>query len=88
MTTTIKLHVGGRYVASVVQDLLPAKEVHGDYDGSPNPTGDATFYLSHESVSAFVITERYLDAPVKAETEPQTIASDEVGTLKDVGLSD
>lgn len=65
MTTSVRIHVNGRYRAHVRQDLLPPVIVEGNYDGSPNPTGEATFNLrgGHPTRGTFEVVEEYLDAP-------------------------
>jgi len=91
MTTTITLHVNGRYVAKVKQDELDWVEVHGNYEGSPNPDGKRTFNLRHNTSNKFVVNEEYLE-----EKKPEAEASEsgpgdataqgaviEVGTAKD-----
>lgn len=62
MTTTITLHVNGRYRAIVKQDGREGEtEVHGNYEGSPNPDGKAVFNLVHGSLSnKFVVSEYYI----------------------------
>lgn len=65
MTTTVKVHVNGHYRASVVQisgDGVRSEPVlvDGNYEGSPNPTGEKYFSLPHPAVAAFEITEEYL----------------------------
>lgn len=71
MTTTVKIHVNGRYRATVVQTkadgtVLDPVTVEGAYDGSPNPTGYGYFYLSHPAEATFKVTEEYLgEAPPK-----------------------
>ena len=60
MTTTIKVHVGGRYVTTIEQFGKPEVKVHGDYPGSPNPGGDHYIYLPHPATGVFRISEEYL----------------------------
>lgn len=60
MTTTVKVHVNGRYRATVKQDDLEPVIVEGNYEGSPNPSGEKVFYLSHPARSKFDITEEYV----------------------------
>jgi hypothetical protein len=66
MTTTITVAVNGRYVATVAQDDREPVTVHGNYDGSPNPGGLASFHLAHPANSTFVISE----TPVAETTAP------------------
>lgn len=68
MTTTVKVHVNGRYKATIIQDQKPPVECHGNYQGSPNPTGAYSFSLTHPATSAFVITEE----PVPNESEAKS----------------
>ena len=62
MTTSVKVHVNGRYRATVKQDELEPVVVEGNYDGSPNPSGERTFNLrgSHPTKGKFEIVEEYL----------------------------
>lgn len=62
MTTTVKVHVNGRYRATVVQvnaDGVKANPVvvEGNYEGSLNPSGEYSFHLYHPAVASFEITE-------------------------------
>jgi hypothetical protein len=66
MTTTVKVHVNGRYRATVVQtsaDGIKANPivVEGNYEGSPNPSGEHSFHLYHPAVASFEITEEYVE---------------------------
>lgn len=76
MTTTVKIHVNGRYRATVVQtdadgNVRPPVTIEGAYDGSPNPTGYGYFYLAHPAKGTFEVTEEYLgDAPPKVAGGP------------------
>ncbi|WP_439392558.1 hypothetical protein ACRQ5Q_24345 [Bradyrhizobium sp. PMVTL-01] len=64
MTTTVKVHVNGRYRATVKQDDCEPVVVEGNYEGSPNPTGEKSFHLPHPAHSTLEITEEYIgDAP-------------------------
>ena len=62
MTTSVRVHVNGRYRATVTQDDLPPVIVEGNYDGSSNPSGETTFYLrgDHPTKGAFGVVEEYL----------------------------
>lgn len=60
MTTSVRVHVNGRYRATVKQDALDPVVVEGNYEGSPNPGGDRYFNLAHPANSTFVVTEEYL----------------------------
>ena len=61
MTTTVKVHVNGRYRAIVVQRHADGRAeacvVDGNYDGSPNPSGEKSFSLAHPAKETFEITE-------------------------------
>ena len=65
MTTTVKIHVNGRYHATVVQtnaDGVKAAPVivEGNYNGSPNPSGEHSFHLYHPAIASFEVTEEYV----------------------------
>ncbi len=60
MTTTVKVHVNGRYRATVKQDDREPVVVEGNYEGSPNPSGEKSFHLSHPAAGTFVVTEEYV----------------------------
>lgn len=77
MTTTIKIHVNGRYKATIKQTtgagaVLDPVVVHGNYDGSPNPSGERSFYLSHPATSIFEVTEEQVPVPENAD-EPSAL---------------
>lgn len=76
MTTTITLHVNGRYRAIVKQDGAPEPvEVHGNYEGSPNPEGKHTFNLVHGSKgNKFVVSEYYI--PTDEEKQAEALEAD------------
>lgn len=57
MTTTVKVHVNGRYRATVKQDDREPVIVEGNYDGG---SGEKAFYLPHPATGTFVITEEYV----------------------------
>ncbi len=57
MTTTVKVHVNGRDRATVKQDDRDPVVVEGNYDGSPNPSGEMSFYLPHPAQGTFMISE-------------------------------
>jgi len=69
MTTTVKIHVNGRYRATVVQTRADGVKnepvvVEGNYEGSPNPSGEHSFHLYHPAVASFDVTEEHVpDAP-------------------------
>ena len=69
MTTNITVHVNGRYRLVVRQDgAKDVAEVHGNYDGSPNPDGKHVFTLAHGAISnKFVFSEYYI--PTEAEEQ-------------------
>lgn len=57
MTTTVKIHVNGKYRATVVQDAREPVTVEGNYNGG---SGEKSFYLSHPADSTFRVTEEYV----------------------------
>ena len=74
MTTSVKVHVNGRYRATVVQTLADGTRlddviVEGSYEGSPNPSGERVFWLRHPAHSIFEVKEEYLGeaAPTPAK---------------------
>lgn len=67
MTTTIKVHVNGRYRATVKQDDREPVIVEGNYTDSPNPSGEHSFHLAHPAHSTFEVTEEYVPEIPKAE---------------------
>lgn len=54
MTTTVTVHVNGKYRATVKQDDKEPVTVEGNYNGG---SGEKSFYLSHSANSTFVVTE-------------------------------
>lgn len=71
MTTTVKIHVNGRYRAFVVQTSAdgvksPQIIVEGNYEGSPNPSGEHSFHLYHPAIASFEVTEEQVPYPEKA----------------------
>lgn len=54
MTTTVKVHVNGRYRATVTQDDREPVIVEGNYNGG---SGEHAFYLPHPAKGTFVVTE-------------------------------
>jgi hypothetical protein len=54
MTTTVKVHVNGKYRATVKQDDLDPVTVEGNYNGG---SGEKSFYLPHPAKATFVISE-------------------------------
>jgi len=73
MTTSIRIHVNGRFRATVKQDDKEPVIVEGNYDGSPNPTGEHQFYLYHPAHSTFTVTEEYVPEvpPVDVPSQPE-----------------
>jgi hypothetical protein len=63
MTTTVTVRVNGRYRAIVKQNKLPPVIVEGNYVGSPNPSGEATFNLPHPASSTFQVSEEEVFYP-------------------------
>ena len=71
MTTTIKVHVNGRYRATVTH--TPASGVserpvvvEGNYEGSPNPSGEHSCHLHHPAHGNFTTTEEAVPEPQPA----------------------
>lgn len=66
MTTSVRVHVNGRYRATVSQDDLPPVIVEGNYEGSSNPSGAHTFHLtgSHPTAGVFKVVEEYIGEAV------------------------
>lgn len=66
MTTTVKVHVNGRYRATVTQDGRDPVVVEGNYNGG---SGEHAFYLPHPATANFHITEEAVpeDPPASAE---------------------
>lgn len=67
MTTSVKVHVNGRYRATVIQTTADGIKydpmvVEGNYEGSPNPSGERTFNLPHPAKGTFEISEEPVDA--------------------------
>ncbi len=54
MTTTVKVHVNGKYRATVVQDGREPVTVEGNYNGG---SGEKAFYLPHPASGSFQISE-------------------------------
>lgn len=79
MTTTVTVHVNGAYMATVTQingDVRqPPVTVHGNYEGSPNPSGTHSFHLPHPAAADFEIMEEYLGESVRQYVAPATDAA-------------
>jgi len=65
MTTAVKVHVNGRYRATVEQTTADGTKldpivVEGNYEGSSNPSGEHIFWLQQTASSTFKVTEEYL----------------------------
>lgn len=77
MTTAINIHVNGRYRAKVEMNHMNGQSsvdvVEGNYEGSPNPSGEKVFYLSHPADATFRVTEEYIG---DAESEAQITTSE------------
>lgn len=68
MTTTVKVHVNGRYRATVKQDGRDPVIVEGNYNGG---TGEKHFYLPHPANATFEISEEYVpEEPAAPKTAP------------------
>lgn len=70
MTTTVKIHVNGRYRATVTQtnaDGVKALSVvvEGNYEGSPNPSGEHYFHLYHPAIASFEVVEEHVPEGAK-----------------------
>jgi len=65
MTTTVKVHVNGRYRATVKQNDREPVVVDGNYEGSANPSGEKSFHLLHPATATFEITEEPVPEEVK-----------------------
>lgn len=74
MTTTVKIHVNGRYRATVTQDDREPVIVEGNYEGSLNPSGEAAFSLPHPANSTFVVTEEDVPEVSDAPEAPEGVA--------------
>jgi hypothetical protein len=73
MTTTVKIHVNGRYKAIVKQDgVAEPVEVHGNYEGSPNPSGEHIFTLVHGPIANKFVISEYQVPEDKPEPEAPT----------------
>lgn len=55
MTTTVKVHVNGKYRATVVQDDGEPVEIEGNYNGG---SGERSFSLPHPANAVFEISEK------------------------------
>lgn len=79
MTTSVKVHVNGRYRATVIHKnatggIISKTIVHGNYEGSPNSSGEETFHLQHPAHGIFEVTEAQVHEDPKARvdsTEPK-----------------
>lgn len=77
MTTKVTIHVNGRYRATVVHKdstdgmVLEQRVVEGNYEGSPNPSGESVFWLRHPANNSFEVTEEYIG---EAQASPVTTA--------------
>ncbi len=54
MTTTVTVHVNGKYRATVKQDGADPVIVEGNYNGG---SGQKSFYLPHPATATFEISE-------------------------------
>lgn len=55
MTVSVKVHVNGKYKATVKREGHEDKVVHGNYEGSPNPTGE---YFFSPGTGKFEVSEK------------------------------
>jgi hypothetical protein len=72
MTTSVKIHVNGPYRATVTQDGLAPVIVEGNYAGSPNPSGEQTFWLrgGHPAIGNFKVVEEYAGSIAPSSPDP------------------
>lgn len=87
MTTSIKIHVNGRYRAKVEMNHMNGQStvdvVEGNYEGSSNPSGEKVYYLSHPADATFRVTEEYIgdaatpEAPATPPAEPPATTTTE-----------
>jgi hypothetical protein len=54
MTTTVKVHVNGKYRATVTRDDEEPVEIEGNYNGG---SGERSFFLPHPAKGTFVVSE-------------------------------
>ncbi len=54
VTTSVRVHVNGKYRATVKQDGRDPVTVEGNYNGG---SGEASFYLPHPAKGSFEISE-------------------------------
>lgn len=83
MTTTVKVHVNGKYKATVKHTHDNGSHeyiVHGNYEGSPNPTGQQNFSLTHPANAKFEITEE----PV-GDTTVHNLSAQDLNIIKPPG---
>lgn len=57
MTTTVKVHVNGKYRATVRQDDREPVIVEGNYNGG---SGEKSFHLPHPAQGIFQISEEHV----------------------------
>ena len=65
MTTSVKIHVNGRYRAKVKRSNGEETVIEGNYEGSPNPSGEHSFSLPHPATDTFEITEEVVPDDAK-----------------------
>ena len=54
MTTSVKVHVNGKYRATVRQNGYPPVTIEGNYNGG---SGEKSFHLPHPATGTFEISE-------------------------------
>lgn len=74
MTITTTVHVNGRYQATVKRNDEEPVVVHGNYEGSPNPSGARSFCPG----------DGVFDVSEKQVPYAQTIEKGDVGNVSDV----
>lgn len=82
MATSVKVHVNGRYRATVTHknaagEIVTSATIHGNYEGSPNPSGEETFHLQHPARGTFDVVEEVV--PEDANRLPPNIDRNAAG---------
>ena len=72
MTTTVKVHVNGRYRATVKQDDRDPVIIEGNNEGGT----EKAFYLSHPAKATFEISEEQIPNEPKVEKADDIEAGD------------
>jgi hypothetical protein len=65
MTTKVTIHVNGKYKADATvthgDGRTETHEVHGNYDGSPNPSGEKVIWVHHQGSTVAVSEKQVVD---------------------------